>query len=301
MRKAHRSPVRFPCSQWSVSRPPTAVPAWQSGAAYTEVPEWPLPATTAAGTPSAWNLGQVVAVATGADGNILALHRGAQQPILVFEPDGAFVRGWGRGAVQQTARSWGWRRRTGRPARPATPRSTGRRAATPAARTPSGSIRRAHVPRVVDAPGHVIYKLRETGELLMELGTRGVLRGPPRHVQPAHGHRLRPERRHLRQRRLRQRPHRAVLQRRPLHRRVGLAGHRAGRVRPAARHRGGRRRSRLRRRPGQPPRAGVRRRRDVPRPVDRAHRRARRSSSPTSSVSGPAAPCARSTARSWPS
>ena len=72
----------------------TTVPAWQSAVSYTEVAEWPLPATTAAGTPSIWNFGQVVAVATGADGNILVLHRGAQ-PVLVFEPDGTFVRGWG--------------------------------------------------------------------------------------------------------------------------------------------------------------------------------------------------------------
>ena len=73
-----------------------SVPAWQSAETYTEVAEWPRPATTDAGTPSVWNFGQVVAVATGAGGNILVLHRGAQ-PILVFESDGTFVRGWGEG------------------------------------------------------------------------------------------------------------------------------------------------------------------------------------------------------------
>ena len=49
----------------------TAVPARQSATGYTEVTPWPLPATTDAGTPSVWNFGQVVAVATGADGNIV--------------------------------------------------------------------------------------------------------------------------------------------------------------------------------------------------------------------------------------
>ena len=36
-------------------------------------------------------LGLPVPAATGADGNILVLHRGAR-PIMVFAPDGTFVR-----------------------------------------------------------------------------------------------------------------------------------------------------------------------------------------------------------------
>ena len=72
-----------------------AAPAGESAAAYTEV-EWPIPATTAADSPTVWNFGQVVAIATGADGNILMLQR-QRHPILEFAPDGTFVRAWGDG------------------------------------------------------------------------------------------------------------------------------------------------------------------------------------------------------------
>ena len=149
----------------------TAVTARQSATGYTEVPEWPLPATTAAGTPSVWNFGQVVAVATGADGNILVLHRGAQ-PILVFEPDGAFVRGWGEGLFSNG-------KVMGVAPEDRAPGASGYTAVYgPAGCHACG----AHAIRVdpeghvwvVDAPGHAVYKLRETGELLLHLGTPGV-------------------------------------------------------------------------------------------------------------------------------
>ncbi|MYN68230.1 MAG: hypothetical protein F4X11_24975 [Acidobacteria bacterium] len=148
-----------------------AVPAWQSAANYTEVSVWPKLATTAAGTPSAWNFGQVVAVATGADGNILVLHRGAQ-PILVFEPDGTFVRGWGEGLFSNG-------KVMGVAPEDRAPGASGYTAVYgPAGCQACG----AHAIRVdpeghvwvVDAPGHAVYKLRETGEVLMHLGTPGV-------------------------------------------------------------------------------------------------------------------------------
>ena len=138
---------------------------------YVEAPDWLRPATSAAGTPAPWNLGQIVAVATGADGTILVLHRGAQ-PIVVFEPDGTFVRAWGEGLF-----------------------SNGRVGGVPpGTRAPGGSPYTAvygaagchacgaHAIRVdpdgnvwvVDAPGHVVYKLSPYGETLMQLGTKGV-------------------------------------------------------------------------------------------------------------------------------
>ena len=138
---------------------------------YAEVPDWLRPATSAAGTPAPWNLGQIVAVATGADGSILVLHRGAQ-PIMVFEPDGTFVRAWGEGLF-----------------------SNGRVGGVPPGTQAPGGSRYtavygaagchacgAHAIRVdpdgnvwvVDAPGHVIYKLSQHGETLMQLGTKGV-------------------------------------------------------------------------------------------------------------------------------
>ena len=63
---------------------------------YTEVPGWPDPATSVAGTPAAWNFGQVSGVAISANGYIVVLHRGAM-PLMLFDPGGRFVRAWGGG------------------------------------------------------------------------------------------------------------------------------------------------------------------------------------------------------------
>ena len=140
-------------------------------ASYTEAAAWPLPATTAAGTPSPWNFGQIVAVATGADGNILVLHRG-RQPIMVFAPDGTFVRAWGEGLFSHG-------KVLGIPPEHRKPGESGYTAVYGAGGCHACG---AHAIRVdpdghvwvVDAPGHVIYKLRETGDVLLQLGTRGI-------------------------------------------------------------------------------------------------------------------------------
>ena len=145
------------------SRPPAS--------SYMEVHDWPAAATSVAGTPAAWNFGQVVAVATDTAGNILVLHRGAH-PLMVFDRDGAFIRSWGHGLF-----------------------SDGKVAAIAAGdRTPGGSgytavygpagchACGAHSIRVdvggniwvVDAPAHVVYKLDLHGQVLMQLGTKGV-------------------------------------------------------------------------------------------------------------------------------
>src|SRR5439155_14740800 len=60
---------------------------------YKEVPDWPIPATNAAGTAAAWNFIQVSGVAIEASGHILVLHRGAH-PLLEFESNGKFMRFW---------------------------------------------------------------------------------------------------------------------------------------------------------------------------------------------------------------
>ena len=145
---------------------------------YTEVAEWPMPARSVAGTPTAWNFGQVVAVATSGEGDVLVLHRGAHA-ILVFDTAGRFVRSMGAGLF-----------------------SHGKVAGVgPDARSPTGSRYTAvygpagchacgaHAIRVdpdghiwvVDAPGHVIYKLTAAGDVLMRLGTRDVS-GADRHT-----------------------------------------------------------------------------------------------------------------------
>ena len=146
-------------------------PGPSRAAAYTEAAAWPRPAVTAAGTPSPWNFGQIVAVATGADGNILVLHRG-RQPIMVFTPDGTFVRAWGEGLFSNG-------KVLGIPPEDRTPGESGYTAVYGAGGCHACGAHAVRVDAdghvwVVDAPGHVIYKLRETGDLLMELGTRGV-------------------------------------------------------------------------------------------------------------------------------
>ncbi len=66
---------------------------------YKEV-KWPMPAKTIIGTPSPWHFGQVVAVATTKDGNILVFHRGAH-PIVEFDPEGKFLRSWADGMISE--------------------------------------------------------------------------------------------------------------------------------------------------------------------------------------------------------
>ena len=150
---------------------PSAAPTQPPAAAYTEAAAWPRPATTVAGTPSPWNFGQIVAAATGADGNILELHRGAR-PIMVFAPDGTFVRAWGEGLFSNG-------KVLGIPPEHRTPGESGYTAVYGAGGCHACGAHAIRVDRdghvwVVDAAGHVVYKLRETGELLLQLGKRGV-------------------------------------------------------------------------------------------------------------------------------
>ena len=123
---------------------------------YTEVPDWPNPATSAAGTPAAWNFGQVSGVATSANGYILVLHRGAQ-PIMLFDNGGRFVRTWGDGLFSngKVAGIAPADRVAGRSGYTAVYGAAGCHACgTHSVRVdPDGNI------WVVDAPGHVVYKM----------------------------------------------------------------------------------------------------------------------------------------------
>ena len=139
--------------------------------AYTEAPAWPSPATSAAGTPASWNFGQVSGVATGADGNILVLHRGAH-PIMLFDSAGRFVRAWGDGLFSD-----------GKVGGIAPADRVAGESSYTAVYGPAGCHAcGAHSVRVdpagniwvVDAPGHVVYKMDPQGRLLMELGAKGV-------------------------------------------------------------------------------------------------------------------------------
>ena len=133
--------------------------------------EWPLPATTAAGTPSPWHFGEVAAVATTAQGTILVFHRGAS-PIMEFDVSGKFLR-----SHDEISISGG--KVTGIAPED---RASGGSGYTvvygPAACYACG----AHSIRVdkqgsiwiVDAAAHAVYKTDTSGKLLMQLGEKGV-------------------------------------------------------------------------------------------------------------------------------
>src|SRR5262245_49540386 len=59
---------------------------------YRPVPGWPQ-------VPADVTLGMVSAVATDAADRVYVFHRGPR-PVLVFEPDGRFVRSWGDGPLK---------------------------------------------------------------------------------------------------------------------------------------------------------------------------------------------------------
>ncbi len=138
---------------------------------YELVHDWPLPARTAAGTGTTWNLIQVPGVAIDSRGQILVLHRGAH-PILVFESAGKFVRSWGDGMFSE-----------GKVAAVASgdrgPGASGYSAVYGPAGCDSCGVHSIRVDPagnswVVDAPGHVIYKMDGRGKVLLQLGQKGV-------------------------------------------------------------------------------------------------------------------------------
>ena len=135
---------------------------------YTEVAEWPTPATTAAGTTTAWNFGQVAAVATDTHDHVLVLHRGAH-PIMEFEGTGRFIRSWGdelfsEGKVVAVAPD---DRRAGQSGYTAVYGPAGCHACG----AHSVRVDRDGSIWVVDAPRHVVYKLDADGGVAMRLGT----------------------------------------------------------------------------------------------------------------------------------
>lgn len=140
-------------------------------AKFAEVEGWPDAPISAAGTPAAWNFGQVSGVATTANGYVLMLHRGAQ-PLMLFDPGGRFVRAWGDGLFDNG-------KVVGIAPADRQPGQSGYTAVYGAAGCHNCG---AHTVRVdpdgdiwvVDAPGHVVYKMDFQGRVLMELGAKGV-------------------------------------------------------------------------------------------------------------------------------
>lgn len=140
--------------------------------------QWPLPATTAVGSPAPWHWGEVVAAATTAPGNILVLHRGAA-PIMEFDVAGRFVRAWGDGTISEG-------KVTLVAAEHRAPGASGYAAVYGPAGCHSCGAHSIRVDPgggiwVVDAGGHVVTKLDANGRPLLQLGERGVSGTGPEH------------------------------------------------------------------------------------------------------------------------
>ena len=144
-------------------QPGTAQPTYSEA-------EWPLPATTAAGTPAPWHFGEVVAVATTSEGNILVLHRGAS-PVMEFDVAGNIIRSRGDGSISEGK---------------VTAVAPGDRAPGQSGYTvvygPAGCYScGAHSIRVdpegsvwiVDAAAHTVSKTDSDGRVLLQLGKQG--------------------------------------------------------------------------------------------------------------------------------
>ena len=132
--------------------------------------DWPTAPTSAAGVPGAWNFIQVSSVAITARGTVLVLHRGAH-PILEFDSQGTLLRSWGDGLFSE-----------GKVAAIPQPHWTDDKSHYSAVYGPAGCTAcGAHSVRVdpqgniwvIDAPGHVVYKLNPEGKEIMRLGTKG--------------------------------------------------------------------------------------------------------------------------------
>ena len=133
--------------------------------------EWPARPTSAAGVPGDWNFIQAASVAVTPRGTVLVLHRGAH-PAIEFASDGALVRSWGDGLFSEgkvgaiPQKFW-----------------TADKSHYSAVYGPAGCAScGAHSVRfdpqgnlwLVDAPGHIVFRLDAANKETMHLGTRGA-------------------------------------------------------------------------------------------------------------------------------
>jgi len=133
--------------------------------------EWPVAPTTASGVPGAWNFIQVASVAVTPRGTVLVLHRGAH-PLMEFDSNGTFVRSRGdglfsEGKVAAIPEAF-WRDDRSRYSAVYGPAGCDSCGAHSVRVDPQGNI------WIVDAPGHVIYKMSPDWKELLRLGTKGV-------------------------------------------------------------------------------------------------------------------------------
>jgi len=134
--------------------------------------EWPAPPTSAAAVPlPPWNFIQVASVAVKLRGSILVLHRGAH-PIMEFESGGTFVRSWGdrmfsEGKVAALPQKY-WADDKSRYSAVYGPAGCESCGAHSVRVDPQGNV------WIVDAPGHVVYKMNAEGKVVLRLGTKGT-------------------------------------------------------------------------------------------------------------------------------
>jgi len=161
---------------------------------YKLLPDWPNPPRNAAGSFGVWNLIQVASVAVDSRRRVLVLHRGAH-PALEFDAAGKFLRSWGNGLISEG--------KVGAVARDSrAPGASGYSAVYGPAGCDSCG---AHSIRVdpqgntwlVDAPSHVIYKLKSTRRSNPAARPEGRLGYGIEQLQPADGPRFRAWRRAL--------------------------------------------------------------------------------------------------------
>jgi DNA-binding beta-propeller fold protein YncE len=136
------------------------------------VVEWPAPATSVAGFPTPWNLIQAASVAVSPRGTVIVVHRGAH-PILEFQANGRFLRSLSdeidisEGKVAAIPKG-NWAPERSRYSAVYGPPGCTACGAHSVRVDPQGNI------WVVDAAGHIVYKLNQDGKEIMRLGARGV-------------------------------------------------------------------------------------------------------------------------------
>ena len=207
--------------------------------------------------PEGWSFVEATSVAVDASDNVWVFNRG-QHPVIVFDREGKFLRSWGEGLIR---------------------RAHGINIG------PDGSV------WLTDDLHHTIRQFTPEGKLLLTIGDpdqASTLHGGKPFNRPTHSA-ICPKTGnvYISDGYGNSRVHKFDPTGRPLHV-VGRAGHRSRLLQHPAQHRHRRRRARLRGRPRELPRADLRRRRQVPRPVEepppavRALRRLRATTSSTS-------------------
>ena len=133
--------------------------------------DWPAHPISAAGVPGDWNFIQVASVAVTPRGTILVLHRGAH-PLIEFDAGGTFIRSWGDGVFSEgkvaAIPQMHWSADKSHYSAVYGPAGCASCGAHSVRIDPQGNV------WIVDAPGHIVYKMTPELKEIMHLGTKGV-------------------------------------------------------------------------------------------------------------------------------